>query len=124
MIKLFSYLLVILFLSCNNKNTVIEDVLPPQKMQAVFTDIVKADVFVSDFIKKDSAKNDTIESAILQQKIFALHKVSKKQFYDSYNYYINHRTVFKTMLDSMIVISNRERYNPKPMRPDTTLTQQ
>jgi Domain of unknown function (DUF4296) len=124
MIKLFSCLLVILFLSCNDKNNKEDGILAPQKMQAVFTDIIKADVFVSDFVKKDTAKNDTLASATLQQKIFTLHKVSKKQFYDSYNYYINHRTVFKTMLDSMIAISNRERYNPKPMRPDTTLTQQ
>lgn len=96
--------------SCGNKDKIPEGILKPAKMQAVLWDVIKADVFTAEFVKKDSAKNAVSENLKLQQQIFAIHKISKADFYNSYDYYKSKTVVFKKIVDSMI--SQAERKKP------------
>jgi hypothetical protein len=106
--------------SCGSKNQLPAGILKPEKMEAVLWDVIKADVFTTEFIKKDSAKNTTTENLKLQQQIFAIHKISKTDFYKSYDYYKLNTVAFKKILDSMIVRAERNRYTkPQPL-PATT----
>jgi hypothetical protein len=73
--------------SCSNKNSLPKGILKPVKMQAVLWDVLREDAFTNDFIKKDSAKKPEAESVKLQQRIFAMHKVTRAEFYDSYKFY-------------------------------------
>lgn len=100
-LSLAGILVALLFSSCSKKK-VPSDILPPEKMQAVYWDYIRADVFANEFIKKDSSKNVEVENARLQQAIFKLHKVSKVEFYKSYDYYLNHQLLMKDMIDTMI----------------------
>lgn len=94
--------------SCGNKNGLPEGVLKPEKMQEVLWDVIRADVFTADFIKKDSAKNASAENEKLQRQIFAIHKVTGKEFYTSYNYYKSNTADFKKIIDSMIAKAERK----------------
>ena len=83
--------------------------LDKEKMQAVLWDVIGADVFTEQFIKKDSLKKASLENMQLQNKIFALHKVTRDDFYKSYEYYVSHADLMKVMLDSMSARAERNR---------------
>ena len=100
--------------SCTNKDKIPDGILKPDKMQAVLWDVIKADAFTAEFIKKDSAKNAADENLKLQQQIFAIHKISKADFYNSYDYYKSNTVVFKKIVDSMIAQAERKKtFNTK-----------
>ncbi|MFZ1528445.1 MAG: DUF4296 domain-containing protein [Ferruginibacter sp.] len=88
-----------LFIACSPDRP--DDVLPPEKMQQVLWDYIRADVYASEFISKDSSKNAVAENAKLQLAVFKKHKISKEQFYKSYGYYASHNKEMRTMLDSI-----------------------
>mgnify|MGYP001598272161 CR=1 FL=1 len=77
--------------------------LPPEKMQAVYWDYLKADIFANEFLRRDTSQKPEVQSAKLQAQVFLLHKVSKEQFYRSYNFYLDHSDIMKNMLDTMLV---------------------
>lgn len=58
--------------------------------------------------EKLSLNNDVTKDT-LYQKIFAIHNISSKQFYDSYNYYRNNPKKFKTIMDSALTYGQRQR---------------
>ena len=98
-----------LFSSCINKDKLPAGVLKPEKMQAVLWDVIKAEVFTTDFIKKDSSKNAAAENLKLQQQIFAIHKITKADFYTSYDYYKTNTVEFKKIIDSMVTQAERKK---------------
>ena len=94
--------MVSLFFSCS-KSKLPNGILLPEKMQAVFWDYMRADVYVNEYIKKDSSRDLQKESAKLQQQVFQLHKISREEFYKSYEYYLSHQAEMKIMLDTLQV---------------------
>ena len=96
-----------LLTSCGNDEKIPAGILKPEKMQAVLWDVIKADAFTTGYIKNDSAKNAVEENLKLQQEIFTIHKVTKADFYNSYDYYKKNIGRFKIMLDSMIIQAER-----------------
>ncbi len=102
-------LLSTLLISCGNKNKLPSGILPPEKMQLVFWDILRVNAFSHDFQVKDSTKNLAEENAKLQKQVFVLYSVTKEEFYNSYDYYKTHTELMKGMLDSMINKANRDR---------------
>ena len=107
--------LSVLVFSCTGKNDIPKRILKPDKMQDVFWDYIRADIYATDYIKKDSSKNIAIENLKLQDKIFKLHHTSREAFYESYTWYSNHRELMKVMLDSMIARKQREKTRVKPL---------
>ena len=94
---------------CAGKTGKDSGILNQEKMQAVMWDIIGADVYTEQFIKKDSLKNAPVENMQLQNKIFAIHKVTRADFYKSYDYYVSHSDLIKVILDSMTAKAERER---------------
>ena len=47
---------LLIFISCGNKNKIPEGVLKPDIMQAILWDVIKADAFTAEIIRKDSVK--------------------------------------------------------------------
>jgi len=111
--KIICIFCVVIFFGSCSKNKLPDDVLPPQKMEAVFWDVIRADIYTTNQIKKDSAKIPSRENAILQKKIFLLHGVTKEQFYNSFDYYAKHPALMTTILDSIVAKENRNRYKPE-----------
>ncbi len=111
MIRLLSswiFLLIFLCTSCKDKHRE-GTVLSQEKMQTVLWDILQADAFTANFIKKDSSKKDAAENAALQKKIFELHKISREDFTASYDYYSSQPELMKALLDSMSAKAERDR---------------
>lgn len=102
------WVLVLLF-SCTTKSGVPAGILKPEKMQAVLWDVLKVQAFTTDFIKKDSTKNDVEENLKLQQEVFTIHRVSKDDFYKSLAYYKTNSSQMKAIMDTMINRADRIR---------------
>lgn len=108
LLHVFSFLLILTCTSCNDRQKQ-GVVLSKEKMQAVLWDMLQADAFTSNFIKKDSSKNEAKENAALQKKIFELHKISREDYITSYDYYSTQPELMKIMLDSMSAKAERDR---------------
>ncbi len=115
MMRLYIFVVaIILFTACKSDNEPPKGIIKPDKMQAILWDVIKANAFTNEFIKKDSSKNLSEENVKLQQQIFTIHKVTKSDFYTSYDYYKSNAPLFKKMLDSMIAQGERNKYT-KPV---------
>lgn len=72
-------------------------------------DIVNADEWIKIAAIKDSTIVLKKENIALYNKIFALHKITKDEFYSSYNYYENHPNEMKILLDSISAYGIKKR---------------
>ncbi len=70
-------------------------------MRKIMWDLMRADAYVSDFIMKDSTKNQKAESAILYEKIFDIHSTTRETFKKSLVFYQNRPDLFKAISDSL-----------------------
>ena len=100
------YCMLILMVSCS-KSKLPDGVMEPSKMQEVFTDIIKADIYVTEYAKVDSTKVPVFKNIALQNKIFSIHNVTKKSFYKSFEYYSKNPDKMEIILDSIISKENR-----------------
>lgn len=106
-------------ISCGSKDEIPSIILKPDKMQAVLWDVIKAQAFTDQYIKKDTSKNMEKENLKMQQEIFAIHHVSKEEFYKSYDYYKINTGLLNQMLDSIIVQGERnKKIKMKPFQAD------
>jgi len=94
------FIITVLFFSCSKKEKQ-NGVLPASDMKLVLADMIRADMFIMDFVAKDSTKNKKNESIKLYEEIFRIHKISKEQFKKSIDYYENHPADFQPILDSL-----------------------
>jgi Domain of unknown function (DUF4296) len=102
-------LLIFVAISCTNKTGTPAGILGKEKMQAVMWDMIRADSFTDQFIKKDSSKNIVLENMKLQNAIFSIHKVTRSDYYKSYDYYISHTDLIRVVLDSMSAKAEMDR---------------
>jgi hypothetical protein len=102
---------LLIFISCGNKNKIPEGVLKPDIMQAILWDVIKADAFTAEITRKDSVKKTADVNLKLQQQIFTIHKITRENFYKSYDYYKENPGKLKVILDSIIM--QAERYKAK-----------
>ena len=107
MIKFLFFILVsLIFLSaCNKKMPLLE--LP--KMQAVMWDIIQLEAYAQLITAPDTIKMTAKKNALLQQKIFSLHGISKEQYYKSYEFYSVHPEIMRIILDSITTKADRNR---------------
>ncbi len=94
--------------SCSDKKKIPNGVLPPEKMQAVLTDILIADALNSERIVKDSTLKWPNENASGFLKVFQLHHTTKNEFNRSYNFYLKRPDLFKVITDSVSSVINRK----------------
>ena len=97
------FLVSLFLISCSGK----EDILSPARMQGVMWDYVQADVYSYEFLKKDSLINADSSHMVLLTSIFDRHKISKKDFFRSYDFYLSHPDQLNPILDSIIAKQNR-----------------
>lgn len=102
---------LLMLIACNNPNRIPKNILTREKMQWVLWDVVRSQSFTDLFIGKDSSKNKPLENAKLQMQVFELHKITKAQFYESYQFYIDHPMLMQVMLDSLAAKAEREKFS-------------
>ncbi len=109
--RTYSFLLLILLLACND-NSVPKDVLPKEKMEAVLWDVMRADEMVSQYAITDSSFKDVSKNAVLYQKIFQFHNITKASFQKSLHYYQQHPAQLQPVIDSLKAFSERKTLAP------------
>jgi hypothetical protein len=93
--------------ACKDKKVIPQGLLNKEQMEKVLSDVMDAEAFTNNYIKKDSTKNLALENAKLQHQVFALHQVTKDQFYSSFDYYRKHPELMSEILDSISVMNMR-----------------
>ena len=101
--------LMFLLTACSKKNEIPPNIIPPEKMQRVLWDIIRADAYTQEYIKKDETKNPLLENAALQKRVFSFYKITKEDFTRSFNYYTEKPELINALLDSMIARQTKDR---------------
>ena len=109
MIQRLVYLLFVfvLLVSCNNETP--KNVRPVDAMKVVMFDMLKADEWYARKLVGDTLMLKVKEDIPLYEQVFAVHKITKKQFYDSYHYYEAHPVAYKELVDSLESYANKQK---------------
>lgn len=107
--------------NCSDKNKIPAGILPRQKMQEVVWDMTRTAEFLNGFVfNKDSSIDKVAESEKWYNKVYQLHKTTKKEFEQSYSYYQAHPDLMKELLDSLSKRTASAR-PPKPTKDSLSL---
>ncbi|HUC83425.1 MAG TPA: DUF4296 domain-containing protein [Flavisolibacter sp.] len=96
------YLLIFIFFiaSCSS-NDVPNEVLPPEKMGAVWYDIAMADEFVDFASMSDSTFRKPSKRTGLYDTVFQLHKITKEQYKKSEKFYQSRPDLMKEIFEDL-----------------------
>ena len=106
---LFYFALAHCLISCGSNDRLPTGVMNPTKMQEVLWDVIRAQSFTNQFIKPGQSINALEENARLQKQIFSIHGINRGDFYKSYDYYKEHGSLLRVIMDSMIIKAGREK---------------
>lgn len=115
--RLTIFFIIVTAYSC--QPSVPENVLAPQKMQAVMWDMMQADELAAYYSISDSSFRGLKMHADYYQKIFSIHNISKQQFVESLRYYENNPVKLKRVLDSLQKFGERLQRSDTLKRTDT-----
>ncbi len=116
-------LMGILLFSCSERGKE-EAIIPKEKMEKILWDIIQADQFSVQYLKKDSATLNVKEETMkLYDEVFAVNHVTREQFKTSYNFYMEHPDITRSMFDSLSARANllRNEIYKRQIRPTTTI---
>lgn len=108
MIQRLVYLFTLVFLAACNSGTP-KNVLPINTMKVVMLDMLKADEWYARKLVGDTLLLKVKEDIPLYEQVFAVHKLTKKQFFDSYHYYESHPVAYKELVDSLESYANMQK---------------
>ena len=95
-----------LLTACKGKGK--PDILSPDVMQVVLWDMLRADeMAMSENIKDTIRTNYLTHSVNAYQQVFAIHHITKEQFYASLHYYQERPDKNKELIDSVQALGNR-----------------
>lgn len=95
--------------SCTDKDSIPKRVLAPAKMENVLWDMIQAERYSTTFLKRDSTKDNKLETFKLYDEVFQIHKITREQFVESYKFYLSRPDIMKTLLDSLSTMASRKR---------------
>lgn len=100
MIRVGVIVIILFVTSCAQKTKLPETILPPEKMDKLLMDMLRAEEFFNQK-QSDSAFRDSFNRVHLYQSVLATHNITKEDFKKSFIYYESHPELLKTVLDSM-----------------------
>ena len=86
-------------------------------------DLMRADAYISDFVMKDSSRNQKAESAMLYEQVFTIHSTTADIFKRSLEFYQSRPDLLKVIIDSLRSDEKKaQEYRPNDKKPqiDTT----
>ena len=109
--KHFLYCIVFsVFAGCTPKEKKIpKDILPINKMKLIVWDMTEAGAY-AEYVKekrKDTTIKTTSTASLVQ--VLKLHKISKEDFFKSFNFYQSHPILNKELFDSVNSYAQRQR---------------
>ena len=106
-IKYPIFFALVLLVSCNNGTP--RNVLPVNTMKVVMFDMLKADEWYARKLVGDTLMLRLKEDIPLYEQVFAVHKLTKKEFFESYYYYEAHPIAYKELVDSLESYANKQK---------------
>lgn len=108
----FVLLIVCIIVASCNYSDLPKNILPAGKMQPILWEQIKADIYTRENLINDSLKNKNLnfENEKLQMQIFKNYGISKKTFYESYDYYLTHEDKLAIMIDTLIAKQTRANF--------------
>ncbi len=102
------FFLMLMLISCSEKEKMPPDIFPLNKMKEMVWDMEIAEQTAAEkFLQqKDSLR---METTSLYGQVLAKHKTGKKAFYKSMCYYESHPTLLKILFDSVSSYGNRQK---------------
>ncbi len=95
---------VMMLTACNRKNKVPSGVLPPDRMEEVMWDMMRADILVTNYMMpKDPLLVRDSAVKKLYDSIYVIHNITEEKFNKSFLYYKDHPELLKAVLDSISV---------------------
>lgn len=90
------------FTGCGSKQHLPSHILEQDKMEAILWDLIRADLFISNYmVIKDSALDKKQQGIELYSLILKQHKVTQEQFKESFLYYRSHTLLLRELMDSL-----------------------
>jgi hypothetical protein len=86
---------------CIRDKKIPKGIISQNEMRKIMWDLMRADAYVSDFIMKDSTRNQKAESAILYEQIFKMHSTTEEAFIKSRDFYLSRPDLLKVITDSL-----------------------
>jgi len=108
MIRRLVYLFTLVFFVACNSGTP-KNVLPVNTMKVVMFDMLMADEWYARKLVGDTLLLKVKEDIPLYEQVFAVHKLTKKEFFDSYHYYEAHPIAYKELVDSLESYANLQK---------------
>ena len=100
MLKNLIYILLFVFAACNNDDiTIPENIIPQSKMVQILADFHLAEVTANYKSLGDTNRIDVME---LYSQIYKKHSITKEQYKESYQFYLEHPTLLNKMYDEVI----------------------
>ena len=99
-------IVLIAIVSCKKKSSE-NDILKMNDMKTVMWDMINADEWFNQIPIKDSLQRTRQTNIRFYEQIFASHKITKKQFYSSYQFYEKQPDKMKILLDSVNAYGDR-----------------
>ena len=96
-------------ISCSNDDAIPKKIIPQKEMQIILWDLLLADRYTSQYIAKDTTKKIKIENLKLYDQVFQIHKITKAQFIESFDFYLQRPNLTKVMFDSLSAGANSKR---------------
>jgi hypothetical protein len=122
--RFFLFIIITLNFACIKGNKIPKDVIPQNQMRKIMWDLMRADAYVTDFVMKDSTRNQKDESTKLYERIFDIHATTRETFKKSLVFYQSRPDLFKAISDSLRVDEQRAQQYPSEKKSqviDTTL---
>ena len=119
--KYLPIILILLISSCKS-DSIPKDVLPPEKMQAVLWDMIRADEFLVSYVFRDTSFNRKAESVKMYETVFEVHDITKSTFEKSFKYYQQNPKILKPIMDTLQAWNtDRDLIKPIPLEEEKIL---
>lgn len=97
---------VLLLAACSNKPEVPKHVLPPEKMEAITWDMIRADGLLTHALNSDTLTPPLEKRVQLYQQVLRIHEVTREQYRQSFAFYQNRPDLLREVFSSMVEKAN------------------
>ena len=104
-------ILAIFLFGCTDNTRIPSNIIQRSRMEKILWEMVQADRFATSFIqsRKDTLGRNKKETIELYDKVFSHNGISRKEFINSYTFYLGRPDLLKVMFDSISVQGERKR---------------
>lgn len=117
--RIFLFFLLAIFVSaCTRNDKIPKGIIAQNEMRKLMWDLMRADAYISDFVMKDSTRNQKAESAILYEQVFTIHSTTEDAFKRSLAFYQTRPDLLKVITDSLRSDEKKtQEYRPLDKKP-------